>query len=113
MNTISISRYPLAMVPSQVLRVSILGAPNSGKSSLGNGLVGAPVFAAASKIHTTRVLAKGIAVHGPTQVPPDDHEAEDDDEDDDGPDDPLGHAGRRGGRAVEKARAGQTDCRGP
>lgn len=63
-----VTRLPEPFPGSKVLRVSILGMPNSGKSSLGSALVGSPVFAASSKVHTTRVLAKGIVVHGPTQL---------------------------------------------
>ena len=63
-----VTSLPEPFPGSKLLRVSIIGSPNSGKSSIGNALIGNHVFAISKKIHTTRILAKGIAVHGPTQM---------------------------------------------
>lgn len=48
--------------------VAVLGAPNAGKSTLVNALVGAKVAAVTQKVQTTRALVRGIAMHGDTQL---------------------------------------------
>lgn len=48
--------------------VAILGAPNAGKSTLVNTLVGAKVAAVTQKVQTTRALVRGIAMQGETQI---------------------------------------------
>ncbi|GGE46738.1 GTPase Era [Agaricicola taiwanensis] len=48
--------------------VALLGAPNAGKSTLLNALVGAKVSIVSHKVQTTRTLVRGIAMSGPTQV---------------------------------------------
>src|SRR5690606_9471949 len=45
-----------------------LGAPNAGKSTLVNTLVGAKVAAVTQKVQTTRTTVRGIVVHGDTQL---------------------------------------------
>lgn len=48
--------------------VAVLGAPNAGKSTLVNTLVGAKVAAVTQKVQTTRALVRGIAMHGDVQL---------------------------------------------
>lgn len=48
--------------------VAVLGAPNAGKSTLVNTLVGAKVAAVTQKVQTTRALVRGIAMHNQTQI---------------------------------------------
>ena len=48
--------------------VAILGAPNAGKSTLLNRLVGAKVSIVTHKVQTTRSQIRGIAVFGDTQI---------------------------------------------
>ncbi|MFT3726868.1 MAG: GTPase Era [Terricaulis sp.] len=48
--------------------VAILGAPNAGKSTLVNTLVGAKVAAVTQKVQTTRALVRGIAMHDEVQL---------------------------------------------
>uniref|UniRef100_A0A8C8GLP5 GTPase Era, mitochondrial n=1 Tax=Oncorhynchus tshawytscha TaxID=74940 RepID=A0A8C8GLP5_ONCTS len=45
---------------SNVLRVAIIGSPNSGKSTLSNQLLGRKVFVVSKKVHTTRSRALGV-----------------------------------------------------
>ncbi|XP_038670623.1 GTPase Era, mitochondrial [Scyliorhinus canicula] len=53
---------------SRVLRVAIIGAPNAGKSTLSNRLLGRKVFPVSSKVHTTRCRAQGVITDGTTQI---------------------------------------------
>ncbi|MBS0386681.1 MAG: GTPase Era [Proteobacteria bacterium] len=48
--------------------VAVLGAPNAGKSTLVNTLVGAKVAAVTQKVQTTRALLRGIAMRGQVQL---------------------------------------------
>jgi GTPase len=48
--------------------VAIVGAPNAGKSTLVNALVGQKVAIVSPKAQTTRVRLMGIALHGQTQM---------------------------------------------
>ena len=48
--------------------VALIGAPNAGKSTLLNRLVGAKVSIVTHKVQTTRSLVRGIAVHGRSQI---------------------------------------------
>jgi GTP-binding protein Era len=48
--------------------VAVIGAPNAGKSTLVNQLVGAKVSIVTHKVQTTRTRVRGIAVHGDSQI---------------------------------------------
>ena len=48
--------------------VALLGAPNAGKSTLVNSLVGAKVSIVTRKVQTTRARLRGIAVEGDSQI---------------------------------------------
>jgi GTP-binding protein Era len=48
--------------------VAVVGAPNAGKSTLVNHLVGAKVSIVTHKVQTTRTRIRGIAVHGDSQI---------------------------------------------
>ncbi|GAB5580725.1 hypothetical protein PRBEI_2001454900 [Prionailurus iriomotensis] len=52
----------------RVLRVVLLGAPNAGKSTLSNQLLGRKVFPVSKKVHTTRCQALGIITEKEAQV---------------------------------------------
>jgi len=48
--------------------VALIGAPNVGKSTLVNALVGSKVTIVSRKVQTTRALIRGIVVNGPAQI---------------------------------------------
>ena len=48
--------------------VAVIGAPNAGKSTLVNQLVGQKVAITSAKAQTTRARMLGIALHGETQI---------------------------------------------
>ncbi|HKY87161.1 MAG TPA: GTPase Era [Pseudorhodoplanes sp.] len=48
--------------------VALIGAPNAGKSTLINALVGSKVSIVSHKVQTTRMLVRGIAIEGASQL---------------------------------------------
>jgi GTP-binding protein Era len=48
--------------------VALIGAPNAGKSTLINALVGSKVSIVTQKVQTTRALVRGIAIEGIAQL---------------------------------------------
>jgi GTP-binding protein Era len=48
--------------------VALIGAPNVGKSTLVNALVGSKVTIVSRKVQTTRALIRGIAIAGKSQI---------------------------------------------
>src|SRR5499427_6352573 len=48
--------------------VALIGAPNVGKSTLINTLVGSKVAIVSHKVQTTRTLVRGIAIEGAAQL---------------------------------------------
>jgi GTP-binding protein Era len=48
--------------------VALIGAPNAGKSTLLNALVGSKVSIVSRKVQTTRALVRGIAIEGNAQI---------------------------------------------
>ncbi|MDA4846892.1 GTPase Era [Hoeflea sp. E7-10] len=48
--------------------VALIGAPNAGKSTLLNHLVGAKVSIVSHKVQTTRALVRGIVIHKQAQI---------------------------------------------
>src|SRR6267142_213602 len=48
--------------------VALIGAPNVGKSTLGNALVGSKVTIVSRKVQTTRALIRGIGIENHAQI---------------------------------------------
>jgi len=48
--------------------IALIGAPNAGKSTLINALVGSKVTIVSHKVQTTRALLRGIAIEGDAQL---------------------------------------------
>ena len=59
---------PAPGAPTRCGFVALVGAPNAGKSTLINGLVGSKVSIVSRKVQTTRTLVRGIALSGNAQV---------------------------------------------
>ncbi len=54
--------------PTRAGFAALIGAPNAGKSTLVNTIVGAKVSIVTHKVQTTRARIRGICMHGPTQI---------------------------------------------
>ena len=54
--------------PTRCGFVALIGAPNVGKSTLVNALVGSKVTIVSRKVQTTRALIRGIAIEGRSQI---------------------------------------------
>jgi len=54
--------------PTRCGFIAVIGAPNAGKSTLVNALVGAKVSIVSHKVQTTRVALRGIAIAGASQL---------------------------------------------
>ncbi|MET0569088.1 MAG: GTPase, partial [Hyphomicrobiaceae bacterium] len=66
-NTVSASSH----VPVESQRcgfIAVVGAPNAGKSTLVNALVGAKITIVSRKAQTTRVPIRGITIEGASQL---------------------------------------------
>jgi GTP-binding protein Era len=48
--------------------IALIGAPNAGKSTLINALVGSKISIVSHKVQTTRMLVRGIAIEGTAQL---------------------------------------------
>ncbi|MHA7773435.1 GTPase Era [Roseibium sp. M-1] len=61
---------PLAAMPADTKAgfVALIGAPNAGKSTLINQLVGTKVSIVTHKVQTTRTIVRGVAMHGAAQL---------------------------------------------
>src|ERR1700730_15165659 len=55
-------------LPTRCAFVALIGAPNVGKSTLVNALVGSKVTIVSPKVQTTRTLVRGIAIEGRSQL---------------------------------------------
>lgn len=61
-------RHPNQPENPRLLRVSVIGAPNAGKSTLTNQLLRRKIFAVSKKVHTTRSSASGVFTEDDTQI---------------------------------------------
>src|SRR6187431_2486150 len=48
--------------------IALIGAPNAGKSTLTNALVGSKVSIVSRKVQTTRAMVRGVAIVGEAQL---------------------------------------------
>ena len=57
-----------AQQPTRAGFVALIGAPNAGKSTLMNAMVGTKVSIVTPKVQTTRSRVRGIAMEGDSQM---------------------------------------------
>ncbi|NRB30020.1 MAG: 50S ribosome-binding GTPase, partial [Rhizobiaceae bacterium] len=57
-----------AAAPTRAGFVALIGAPNAGKSTLINALVGTKVSIVSHKVQTTRTVVRGILMQGSSQI---------------------------------------------
>ncbi|MEM1192680.1 MAG: GTPase Era [Pseudomonadota bacterium] len=53
---------------TQCALIAVIGAPNAGKSTLVNAMVGAKISIVTHKVQTTRARVRGVALQGTTQL---------------------------------------------
>ena len=58
----------MSETPTRAGFAAVIGAPNAGKSTLVNRLVGAKVSIVTQKVQTTRFPIKGVAIEGQSQI---------------------------------------------
>lgn len=63
-----LNKKPAKVLNSRILKVAILGLPNAGKSTLVNQLAGWKTCPVSKKVHTTRKMARAVAMHGSSQI---------------------------------------------
>ena len=74
MDPVSDPRAPTAQTPACASNetrcgfVAVIGAPNAGKSTIINDLVGTKVSIVSHKVQTTRFTVRGVALSGSTQI---------------------------------------------
>ncbi len=56
------------LAPNRAGFVALIGAPNAGKSTLLNAVVGSKLSIVTHKVQTTRALIRGIVIHGQAQI---------------------------------------------
>jgi GTP-binding protein Era len=61
-------KAPVRPGPTRCGFAALIGAPNVGKSTLVNALVGSKISIVSSKVQTTRALVRGIAMEGNAQI---------------------------------------------
>jgi GTP-binding protein Era len=66
--TTKITTEPMAPVATRCGFVALIGAPNVGKSTLVNALVGSKVTIVSRKVQTTRALIRGIVIENNAQI---------------------------------------------
>ena len=61
---------PIGQMPTDTRAgfIALIGAPNAGKSTLINQLVGTKVSIVTHKVQTTRTIVRGVAMHGNAQL---------------------------------------------
>jgi GTP-binding protein Era len=67
-DVLAMSEVSVDQTPRRCGFVALVGAPNAGKSTLLNALVGAKISIVSRKAQTTRTLVRGIAIEGDAQI---------------------------------------------
>ncbi|CAG5003971.1 unnamed protein product [Parnassius apollo] len=60
--------HAVSKTSGKVVNVAVIGAPNSGKSTLINRIIERKICAASNKVHTTTKLARAICYENDTQI---------------------------------------------